>query len=104
MKLEIFRNEFKLAKLYEDAGFVRTASTGQLLVIKSTVKLEGFGATSSCREDTRPRDDAQRCPERAFGNDTKVGPALGLVVTKQYDRYGVEIRWNKILGGHRQGN
>ena len=82
----------KSAKVCEDVVFTRTVSVGQLFVTRSTVKLEGFGATSACRAYTHPLD-------KAIGNDIKIGPALDVVVTKQHNRYGVEIEVNSMMNG-----
>ena len=41
--------------------------------------------TSSCREYTHPRDNAESYPKGAIGNDTKIAPALNLVVTRHHN-------------------
>ena len=56
-------------KMCEDAGFARTGSAKQFSMTRSTVKLRMFGDTSSCRECTRPREDADSYPKGAIGND-----------------------------------
>ena len=67
----------------EDAGFTRTVFAGQFFVTRSTIKLEGFGVTSLCRENTQFRDEVDSCPKAAHGSDTKNGFVFGVVVTKQ---------------------
>ena len=82
--------------MHEDLGFARTVSAGQFFMTRSTVQLKVFGDTSSCRENTHPRDDAECSPKGAIGNDTKIGPALD-VVTQRYSLFGVQIKIDSMM-------
>ena len=66
-------------------------------VTRSAVELTGSRVPSSCREYTHLRDEAASNPKGAIRNDTKIGPALGVVVTTQYNRHGVEIEIDSMV-------
>ena len=82
-KCEYLPEDLPLTKACDDAGFMRNVSQGQLLISIPDVHLEGYGPTSSCREYTYPR--------LTRGN-TKIGPALEVMVTNVLTVMEIEIK------------
>ena len=80
----------------EDAGFVKTVCVGQFFMTRSEVQLSMFGNTSACREYTLPRDHLDSYPKGVIGINAKIGPALGVVVTKRYELYGIEVKIDSL--------
>ena len=56
------------------------------------IELKGIGAISSRRGYTHPRNDSRSCPKEILGCETKIGPALEVLVTERCSQYGVEIK------------
>ena len=76
----------------QDAEFTKTFTKGHFFVTRSAVSLEELGITSSCREYTHPFDEFKSYPKGIIGNNTKIGPALDVLFSKQRGRYGAEIK------------
>ena len=76
----------------QDAGFTKTVTKGHFFVTRSAVSLEELGITSSCREYTHHFDEFKSYPKGIIGNNTKIGPALDVLFSKQRGRYGVAIK------------
>ena len=69
-------------------------SEGQFFVTGSAVALEGLGIRSLCRDYSHPRDASYL--KGVIGRNTKIGTAMGVLVTNQFDRYGVEIKIDSL--------
>ena len=79
-----------------------------LFVTRSAIEPQGQGAISSCREYTHPLDDSRSYPTGITGSDTRIGPALFLLVAEQCPirskdkSWSVSERWITVSGRHLQ--
>ena len=87
-------DEAKIAKVCEDAGFVRTVQRGHCF--SSGSGLIQSDKVSSCREYSFPRQTDECNPTGFIGRHTRSGPALTVKVSEKHDVYVVEIQTHSL--------
>ena len=90
-KLTIFQKIFNLQKLVPTQDLQENVSEAQHSITIPNVHVKGYGTTSSWREDTYPWNDERLYLKVFFRGNFKIGLVRGKLVTKRYDRHGIEI-------------
>ena len=91
-KFENPPEDLQLITACDDAGFIGKVSPGQFFTTIHAAQLAGFGGTNPRREYSHRRNDQRSEPKGAIRGNTKVGPVLEVMVTKHFDRCGIESR------------
>ena len=71
-KLTIFQKIFNLQKLVLTQDLQENVSEGQHSIAIPNVHVEGYGTTSSCREDTYPQNDERLVRKSLFEEISKL--------------------------------
>ena len=84
--------DLQLTAACDEASFTSNVSQGQFFMTIPDVRLRGYGSANSCRQFSYLRSDDRSQPKEFIRDNTKIGSVLEVLVTKYYDRCGIEIK------------
>ena len=92
-------DHLQLIKLCSNVGITKTVAMGQYFTTLDDAELETLEGRErgSSREYTFPRDDPLSEVKGCIRGNTKIGPALQVVVAHHQGRYGIEIMIQSLL-------